>query len=87
MKSIKTTKKFDKQLSKLSPKIKLKFKKRSLEFLVEPGNPQLNNHSLTGKYHGYFSINITGDLRALYYEEGDTIIIFAFIGSHSQLYK
>lgn len=30
-------------------------------------------------------MNVTGDVRALYREEGNTIVIFAFIGTHSQL--
>ena len=35
---------------------------------------------------GYWSINITGDVRAIYRQHGDTIIIFVLIGTHSQLY-
>jgi addiction module RelE/StbE family toxin len=55
-------------------------------FEDNPYNPQLANHGLKGKYLGYRSISIGSDLRALYTIRGDTIILFAFIGSHSQLY-
>lgn len=41
---------------------------------------------LTGEYAGLYSINITGDIRALYKKVGDTYAIFGFIGTHSQLY-
>jgi len=81
-----TTKRFDKQYAKLKPSVKLRFKARIELFLDNPLNPVLRNHPLAGKYVGYRSINITGDTRALYRQKGDTLIIFAFIGSHSQLY-
>jgi len=32
-------------------------------------------------------IDVTGDVRALYTVKGDIVIIFGFIGTHSQLYK
>jgi mRNA-degrading endonuclease YafQ of YafQ-DinJ toxin-antitoxin module len=41
---------------------------------------------LTGEYAGLYSINITGDIRALYEKIDDTYAIFGFIGTHSQLY-
>ncbi len=84
--NIKTTRNFDKQYAKLGQKNKQLFKTKVAIFKKSPFDPRLRNHGLKGKYLGYRSINISGDLRALYYIEGDTIIIFAFIGSHSQLY-
>ena len=47
---------------------------------------QLHLHMLTGEYAGLYSINITGDIRALYEKIDDTYVIFGFIGTHSQLY-
>ncbi len=41
---------------------------------------------MQGKFAGYWSININGNIRALYLIEADTIIIFALIGTHSELY-
>ncbi|OGE71342.1 hypothetical protein A2617_00135 [Candidatus Daviesbacteria bacterium RIFOXYD1_FULL_41_10] len=62
------------------------FRKRFELFLSNPFHPQLNNHLLTGNYKGYRSINITGDWRALY-SENENSIIFELLGTHSQLYK
>ena len=59
-------------------------------FKEQPNHPQLNNHALHGKMKGYYSINITGDFRAIYLIEEckkkEEVIKFAFLGSHSQLY-
>jgi addiction module RelE/StbE family toxin len=83
---IETTKGFDKQYAKLDIKIKLAFKKRLELFISSPFDVQLRNHALKGKYLGYRSIDITGDFRALYTVKGNVVTIFAFIGTHSQLY-
>lgn len=48
-------------------------------------DPILNNHSLRGKYLGCRSINVTGDIRAIFRKKGDEVI-FVAIGSHSKLY-
>ena len=83
---IRTTKGFDRQYAKLAPKIKTRFKDRIVIFRDSPFDPELRNHALKGKYLGYRSIDITGDIRALYTVQGNIIIIFGFIGTHSQLY-
>jgi addiction module RelE/StbE family toxin len=83
---IQATKSFDKQYAKLSPKIKGRFKDRIALFRKNPFDADLRNHALKGKYLGYRSIDITGDVRALYTVKGNTIIILGFIGTHSQLY-
>jgi mRNA-degrading endonuclease YafQ of YafQ-DinJ toxin-antitoxin module len=83
---IEYTKKFRKQYSKLTPKIRVQFKKRQRLWLNDPYNPQLHLHMLTAEYAGLYSINVTGDIRALYEKIDDTYVIFGFIGTHSQLY-
>ena len=83
---IKTTKAFDKQYAKLNIKAKTLFRKKLELFSTNPFDARLRNHSLKGKYLGYRSIDVTGDVPALYTARGDMIIIFGFIGSHSQLY-
>lgn len=83
---IKTTRAFDKQYAKLNLKVKISFKRRVTLFKANPFDVSLRNHALKGKYLGCRSIDITGDVRALYTTQGDTIIIFGFIGTHSQLY-
>lgn len=78
--------KFKKQFNKLTPKLQQQFEDRVVMFLADPTTPKLHNHPLKGVYAGYWSMNINGDLRALYYIEDDELIIFALIGTHSQLY-
>jgi addiction module RelE/StbE family toxin len=77
---------FKKQYKKLPLKQQLQFDERLRLFVLDPTSPQLRVHPLKGKYRGYWSMNISGDLRALYLQDGDTLVIFALIGTHSQLY-
>ena len=83
---IEYSKKFGKQFAKLSPKVRQQFKKRQRLWLKEPYHPQLNTHMLQEKYAGFYSFNVSGDIRAIYKKVGDTYVIFGFIGSHAQLY-
>jgi addiction module RelE/StbE family toxin len=83
---IEYSKKFAKQFAKLNPKIREQFKQRQRLWLSDPYNPQLHFHMLSGEYAGLYSINITGDIRALYEKIDDTYVIFGFIGTHSELY-
>lgn len=84
--NIQTTKSFNKQYSKLSNKVKLQFKRRIKLFRANPFDVTLRNHALKGRYLGYRSIDVNGDVRALYTVKSDIIIIFGFIGTHSQIY-
>ena len=83
---IETTKAFDKQYAKLNINVKVSFKNRVEIFKANPFDVRLRNHALRGKYLGYRSIDVRGDVRALYTTQGDTIILFGFVGTHSQLY-
>ena len=84
--TVQYTPKFKKQYKLLPQKFKLQFDERLELFLTNPTHPRLRNHPLQGLFAGYWSINISGDLRALYLKRGEEIIIFALIGTHSQLY-
>jgi addiction module RelE/StbE family toxin len=77
---------FDKQYKKLKKREQVRVKARLVLFLQDEFNPVLNNHPLRGKYTGYRSINITGDLRALYKRIGTNECVFAVVDSHSSLY-
>jgi addiction module RelE/StbE family toxin len=81
-----TTKSFDKQYLKLNDKVKTAFRNRATIFVNNPFDARLRNHALKGKYLGYRSIDITGDVRALYKLKNNKVTIFGFIGTHSQLY-
>ncbi len=83
---VKYTSTFKKQYKKLPKKFQRQFAERLLLFEEDQTNPKLRVHPLKGKYAGYWSINVSGDLRALYRKKGEEIVIFALIGTHSQLY-
>ena len=83
---IQYTPKFKKQYKKLPEKFQKQFDSRLLLFIDNSSDPRLRVHPLKGKYGGYWSMNVNGDLRALYLKRGEEIIIFALIGTHSQLY-
>jgi len=78
--------KFKKQYKKLPIKFQKQFNERLQLFLINPISPQLRVHPLRGNYAGYWSMSVNGDIRALYIMQGEVIIIFALIGSHSELY-
>lgn len=80
-------KRFDKQYKKLPVASKKKFENQLAILISNQNNPVLNNHALKGKYTGYRSINVTGDIRAIYIPHSKDHIEFAYIGSHAQLYK
>jgi addiction module RelE/StbE family toxin len=77
---------FKKQYKKLPRKLQDQFDERLVLFLADQTLPVLRVHPLKGKFAGYWSMNVSGDVRALYIQRGDTLIIFALIGTHSQLY-
>jgi mRNA interferase RelE/StbE len=83
---IQYTPKFKKQYKKLSSNLRNQFDERLKLFVEDPTDPVLRTHPLKGSYSGYWSMNISGDLRALYLRKGDELVIFALIGTHSQLY-
>jgi addiction module RelE/StbE family toxin len=78
-------KSFEKQYSKQLSNVKKNFLERRNMLLIDPAHPILSDHALTGRYQGCRSINITGDIRAIYKMQG-TIAIFLWIGTHPQLY-
>ena len=79
-------KNFEKKIKKLDRKIKKQFFSRLILFEKNPFAPQLNNHSLKGKFAGYRSINITGDFRAIFKQLDRDSIEFSTIDTHGNLY-
>ena len=78
---------FVKSFKKLSKKQKEKFEERLRIFEKDLTHPLLKNHALHGKYSEYRSINITGDIRALYIEVEEEVVLFVEIGTHADLYS
>ena len=84
--TIQYTPKFKKQYKKLPSTLQSRFDERLRLFIIDPTNQILRVHPLKGSYRGYWSLNISGDLRAIYLKKGDELVIFALIGTRSQLY-
>ncbi|MFA6404764.1 MAG: type II toxin-antitoxin system mRNA interferase toxin, RelE/StbE family [Candidatus Paceibacterota bacterium] len=79
-------KRFVKQYDKLPTKLQQKFDDKLEIFMKDPTAPELNNHTLHGKYLGCRSINVTGNIRVIYEIKANGIRLLK-IGSHSELYE
>ena len=78
---------FKKQFKKLRSGEKRRFRERRGLFLENEFHPFLENHPLEGRYKGYRSIHIGGDLSVVYRRTRPDIVMFAKIGTHSELYS
>jgi len=84
--SVRFSKRFVKQLAKL-PKATQHATYTRIELcLTNPDDPILRRHRLTGSLKHLWSIDITGDVRALYEHVGDDLVVYQMIGTHSELY-
>ena len=77
---------FKKMFKKQNVGIQNKFEKRLELFMKDVRSPLLHTHSLQREWSGCKSINITGDIRAVFEECADGHIEFVAIGGHSELY-
>jgi len=82
---IKFHKDFKKSYHSLPKKIARKFDERLILFKADEYNVLLNNHALKGRWLGYRSINVTGDIRAIFKRDTDRVL-FVAIDKHSNLY-
>lgn len=82
-----TSKQFEKQFRKLNTQTKDKVINQLEVFIENPFHISLKNHELHGEWASYRSINITGDIRAIYKDIDGAIAHFVAIGSHSELYE
>lgn len=82
------TKNFLRQFKKLSPKDRQRFLERLEWFKIDPYDQRLRLHRLRGSKNNLYSIDVTGDLRALFQfdKKADPQVLFELIGTHSQLY-
>jgi len=78
---------FHKRYCKLRKGEQRKVDDRIRLFEKYPFHPPLNNHALRHPYEGSRSINITGDLRAIYEELDPDTVHFITIGTHPELYE
>lgn len=77
---------FKKMFQKLHCAQQDAFEERLCLFTENAHHPLLRNHSLSGEWAQCKSINITGDIRAVYEELSDDHVEFIAIGTHSMLY-
>lgn len=80
------SKRFEKDFAKLTKPIKKKVLVVLQKFVDDPLDESLRSHNLSGKWNKHFSINVTGDLRAVYVYIEEDIVHFVAVGSHSELY-
>lgn len=80
------SKQFEKQYRKLPRKIQKQSIERLKLFLENKNNPLLNVHSLRGSYTGLSSFNVTADIRVIFDESYEGVLILVAVGSHSELY-
>ena len=78
---------FEKRYRALSRRERKRFKEQLTVFLRDPFDSVLRNHPLKGRYRGYRSINVGGDLRALYRLLDDTTALFVTVDTHGKLYR
>lgn len=82
---IRFAKSFKKYYKKSPIAIQKSFEERLEIFLSDPNDSILRNHALKGDLAGTYTINVTGDWRAVYTVDGN-VVIFIALGTHSQLY-
>jgi addiction module RelE/StbE family toxin len=80
------TKQFKKQYNKLPNKIQKQFNTRLQLFVIDQLHQSLRVHALKGDFVGMWSMNVNGDVRAVYKIVDGDIYIYDMIGTHSQLY-
>lgn len=76
---------FKKEFRRILVNMRGQFYERVALLLIDRSHPLLGCHPLHGKHEGHWSINVSGDLRALYRIKNNTYI-FTRIGTHHELY-
>lgn len=83
---IRYKKHFEKEFKNLDAKTKTAFIQRLEIFQRNKFHPFLRNHSVDTAFPNCRSISISGDLRAIFHEDGE-IVTFIHISTHAQLYE
>ena len=56
------------------------------QFTIDPYEPSLKTHKLSGKLKDFWSFSVDYDERVLFYFTEDEKAVFVDIGSHDQVY-
>ena len=79
---------FKKRFYKLSGVLQKKTKESVQRFIENPFDPLLRNHALTGKMAGKRAFSVTGNMRVIFEEYNDYILVHMLdIGTHNQVYE
>lgn len=58
------------------------------KFAKNPYDKTLRNHALVGKLHGLRAFSVTGDMRIIFKEYNNYVLVIMLdIGTHSQIYN
>jgi len=80
-------KKFEKHFKKLSFKLQDDVLRVIELFKTDPFSASLKNHPLKGPMRGRRAISITGDVRIIFEEHDNYVVVVMLdIGSHNQVY-
>jgi mRNA-degrading endonuclease YafQ of YafQ-DinJ toxin-antitoxin module len=62
------------------------FWKKLEQFTVDPFDPSLKTHKLSGKLKEFWSFSVDYDERVMFYFTEDEKVVFVDIGSHDEVY-
>lgn len=80
-------KNFKKSYRKLDGFLKTKVDFAIKTFFQDPFHPLLKNHALKGSLSGKRAISVTGDVRIIFEEHDNYVVIVMLdIGTHNQVY-
>jgi mRNA-degrading endonuclease YafQ of YafQ-DinJ toxin-antitoxin module len=66
--------------------LETRFWQRIDQFTIDPFDPSLKTHKLSGKLKAFWSFSIEYDERVLFYFTEDGKAVFVDIGSHDEVY-
>ena len=75
-------------MKRIAPNVKLvaAFKERLALFVKDPTRPELRVHDLVGEKIHLKAFSITGDIRVVYHQEAEDVVLFLDVGTHNQVY-
>jgi mRNA-degrading endonuclease YafQ of YafQ-DinJ toxin-antitoxin module len=77
---------FSKNASQGNTELETRFWQKLEQFTVDPFNPSLKTHKLSGKLRDFWSFSVDYDARVLFYFTEDKKAVFVDIGSHDEVY-
>ncbi len=66
--------------------LEARFWQRLNQFTIDPFDPSLKTHKLSGKLKEFWSFSVDYDERVLFYFTEDGKAVFVDIGSHDEVY-